>query len=167
MPAFKDMQGRTWRLNITIGAVRRVKDLVGVDLLRVDAPEREGEQPLMTRLSLDIMLLCDVVYAIVQPQAEEQGVSDAEFGESLGGDVVLQMHNAFDEALADFFRGQGKRQTATAIEKQAELVNRAVDLADQRIGEIDTEAMASATFARTPGGSSPSSAPSSPSTATG
>jgi len=38
-----------------------------------------GDPPLLTRLGTDVILLCDVIFASVKPQADQHGVSDEQF----------------------------------------------------------------------------------------
>jgi hypothetical protein len=154
MKDFKDNTGRQWRIELTIGAAKRIRSLAGVNLLELD----QGEPPLLTRLGLDVMLLCDVVYAAVKPQADEAGVSDEQFGEALGGDAILAARKAFFEELADFFRSQGRADLARAIQAQERIVALAVEQVDRKIGEIDPEkAVTEAIEGPVTGGSSTSS----------
>ena len=135
MKTFTDSAGRTWTISITVDAIRRVRDLVGVNLADVT----DGDPPLMTRLATDIVLLCDVIYAIVKSQADERGVSDEQFGQALGGDAIQAAHDAFWEALADFFRQLRRADQVRAIEKQQKLIGAAVAAADKQIEGIEVE----------------------------
>ena len=134
MHSFADSTGNTWIINITIGAAKRVRDLAGVDLLALT----EGDPPLMTHLETDIALLCDVIFAIVRPQAEKININDTQFAELLGGEVIRTAHDAFWSALLDFFRSLGREDTARAIEKQNELLQAVVRASRERIEAIST-----------------------------
>ncbi|MFO7958999.1 MAG: hypothetical protein R6X33_18085, partial [Candidatus Brocadiia bacterium] len=75
MHTFTDNEDRTWTLKLTLGSAERVKALVGVDLLEPCLPgeAREGDAddpPLLTRLGTEVALLCDVIFALVKPQAD-------------------------------------------------------------------------------------------------
>lgn len=154
MKAFKDSTGREWKVELTIGTAKRIRSLADVNLLELD----QGEPPLLTRLGLDVMLLCDVVYAAVKPQADDAGVSDEQFGAALGGEAILAARKAFFEELADFFRSQGRADLARAIQAQERIVALAVEQVDRKIGEIDPEkAVTEAMAAPVAGGSSTSS----------
>ncbi|MBU0717313.1 MAG: hypothetical protein KJ749_03615, partial [Planctomycetes bacterium] len=59
-----------------------VKGLLDVNLLELEA----GDPPLLTRLGTDVILLCDVIFALVKPQADTSGVTDEQFGAALGGE---------------------------------------------------------------------------------
>ena len=117
---------------------------------------RSGSLPLLTDLEDDLLLLVDVIYALVKPQADAQGVSDVDFGRALGGEAIAGAHEAFWRELADFFRSLKRPAEARAIEKQLAVVNAAMVAAERRIDALDVDVL----VAETAGGSS-SSAPAS------
>lgn len=100
MHPFTDTTGRAWELALTIGAAKRVKGILGVDLLDLAG----GNPPLITRLHTDAMLLIDTIFVILKPEAEAAGVTDEQFGEALGGDAAWNAYQAFTAELEDFFR---------------------------------------------------------------
>jgi len=153
MRSFTDNTGRAWSLSLTIAAVKRVKGLLGVDLLDLSS----GTPPLISRLGTDVVLLCDVVYAILQPQADAAGVTDEQFGAALGGEAVEAAVGAFFAELADFFRQIRRTDQSAAIAKQARFVDLAVRRIETRIDRLDLEAEVEAAMAETPGESSTSS----------
>lgn len=55
MKTFNDNAGRTWTIAVNVDAVKRVRDLLGEDLLDV--------KQILERLTIDPILLCDVVYS--------------------------------------------------------------------------------------------------------
>ena len=99
MKTFTDNAGRAWTLALTIGAAKRVKSLLGVNLLELEA----GDPPLLTRRGTDVILLCDAIFALVKPQADAAGVTDEQFAAAMGGDAILATcQTAFYEELVDF-----------------------------------------------------------------
>jgi len=100
MHTFTDTAGRCWELALTIGAAKRVKGLLAVDLLDLSA----GNPPLVTRLHTDVMLLVDVIWAVLKPEADARGVSDEQFVAALGGEAAWNAYLAFAGELEDFFR---------------------------------------------------------------
>ena len=105
-----DAHGRRWHAAITVNALKRVKDLVGVDLLDVF----DGQ--LLNRLADDPILLANTLYAVCKPQADQQDVSDEAFGELLVGDTIEHAAAALVQGLSDFFP-QGKRVVLTRLWK--------------------------------------------------
>jgi len=135
MRTFTDSAGRTWTVSLTLDSVKRVRDLLGVNLLELD----QGEPPLLTRLGTDVILLCDVIFAILKPQADAAGVSDAEFGAALGGEVIMAAQKAFYEELVGFFRQLGRGDLARAVEAQQRMILLAVAAVERRIEGVDVE----------------------------
>jgi hypothetical protein len=138
MKTFTDSAGRTWTIAVTVDAIKRVEGLIkGVNLANLT----NGDPPLLTRLETDVMLLCDVIFALVKPQAEQLGVSDEEFGRAMGGDAIMAAHDTFWEELTDFFRQLRRTDTARAIEKQIALVKATVEAIEQRVETLDVSSV--------------------------
>jgi len=164
MKTFTDSAGRTWTIALTIDAVKRVKSLLDVNLLELDLPAGKagaGDPPLLTRLGTDVILLCDVIFALIKPQADAAGISDQEFAAALGGDVVLAMQTAFYEELVDFFRKLGRGDLAKAVDAQRRMIDLAVARIETRINRLDLEAAVESTLGE-PSMSSPQSSESTP-----
>ena len=148
MKTFTDSAGRTWTVSLTIEAAKRVKSLLGVNLLELDRPAgdlpsvasaKEGP-PLLTRLGTDVILLCDVIFALVKPQADAAEVTDEQFGAALGGDAILAAQTALYEELVDFFRQLGRTDLAKAVDAQRRMIDLAVQRVETRIDGLDLEA---------------------------
>lgn len=95
--SFTDTKGRTWDLTLTIGTIKRVKNTLGIDILAIE----DGQ--FLVDLSRDVWKLVDMVYVIIKPQADAQGVSDEDFGEALGGEALANASDAFLLAVENFF----------------------------------------------------------------
>lgn len=146
MRSFTDNAGRTWTVALNIGAVKRVKGLLSVDLLAM----LKGDPPLITQLGTDVVLLCDVIFAILKPQADEAGVTDEQFGAALSGDAILSARRAFYEELADFFLHMGRPDVARALEMQDAMIVASVAEAQRRVEAIDPTAEVKAIWAEGP-----------------
>ena len=157
MKTFTDNAGRTWTVSLTIDAAKRVKGLLNVNLLEPEA----GSPPLLTRLGTDVILLCDVVFALIKPQADAAGVTDEQFAAALGGDVILAAQTAFYEELVDFFRKLGRTDLAKAVDAQRRMIDLAVRRIETRIDRLDLEAAVESTLGE-PSTSSPPSSESTP-----
>ncbi|QOJ04334.1 MAG: hypothetical protein HRU71_12925 [Planctomycetia bacterium] len=164
MKTFTDNQNRVWTLAVTVDAIKRVRALLGIDLMQVI----EGK--LIERLSLDPILLCDVVYAICKPEADGRSVNDEEFGRAMAGNAIEQASAALLEDLVDFFPSPidraNLRQVLTATN---EAMNKARDAIHARLESLDVDqvvaqALASAGSlsgnARESSASSPAASPS-------
>jgi hypothetical protein len=136
MKTFKDNAGRTWTLSIDVAALKRVRGVVGVDLLKL----MDDDPPLIARLATDIVLLCDVVYALAKPQADALGVTDEEFGAALGGDAISCMHEAFYDELVSFFLSLGRKDIVKAVSAQRRLILQGIKAAEMQIDRINVDA---------------------------
>jgi hypothetical protein len=97
MRQFDDNKGRVWRLEINVAQVKRVRDLLGVNLCDL------GHGDLADRLARDYCLLANILFVLVMDQADTAGVGDVEFGEALCGDSIDAAQDAFMRELIDFF----------------------------------------------------------------
>lgn len=130
MKTFKDRQGRTWEISIDVAALKRVKGVLDVDLTHV----LEGD--LIKRLSSDVILLCDVIYVLCQPQADEQfgENSDEQFGRSLDADCFAEAEAAFWDELVNFFRSRGGDWIRRMRQKVAETEAKALEITERKAG---------------------------------
>ncbi len=134
MHTFTDNAGRAWTLTITVDAIKRVQALVKVNLAQILDAQRGSSLPLLTELQADLVLLCDVLFALVKPQADAQGVSDEQFGQALGGEAIAAAHTAFWEEMIGFFQKLPHGQaTVMAIRKHEEMVTAGMKAAQVRI----------------------------------
>ena len=117
---FNDTKGRSWDLTLTVSGAKRVKALTDTDLL--DAIDGK----LLESLVGSPMLLVDVIYAIVKPQADKAGVTAEQFGEALAGNAIDEATSAFLEGLTDFFPPSRRRVLKMALEKTKALQERVV-----------------------------------------
>lgn len=144
MKTFTDNAGRSWTVTINVSAIKRVRDLVGVDLLEI------VEGALIEKLIRDPVLLCDVLYAVCKPQADESDISDEEFGRAMFGDAIELATKAVLEELVGFFPSPRDRANLKRVLETAwKTMEQARDLIEQRIesGELErvaTQALANA-----------------------
>ena len=151
MRTFQDRAGRTWGLAVNVDAVKRVRSLLSVDLLEL------GEGKLLERIASDDVLLVDIIYVLVKPEADAAKVTDVDFGRAMAGDAIDAAWKAFLEELSDFFRSPAKRRVLKkALAKLEALEEKVMAAAEKRLDgpELD-EALDDAL--RTSGSSSGSS----------
>lgn len=130
MATFRDTNGRDWHISLTVADIKRVQQLTSVLLTSLV----EDKLVPLAELIGDPVRLVDTLYAIVQPQADAAGVTDEQFGRSLGGDSLEQAANAFVEGLLDFFPSRQRDLLKQLMQKQKELQNA---LAERSQAEID------------------------------
>jgi len=135
MKEFIDSTGKKWVLSLTIDAVKRCRDLLNINLLE---PEK-GDPPLLTQIGTDEILFCDLLYCLCKPQLDQAGITDEQFGQSLGGDAILSASRAFYEEMVDFFRKRGRSDRAKAVAKQQEVIDLAVRRIERTLDLLDLE----------------------------
>lgn len=140
MQAFKDLEGRTWDVNITIAAVRRVKRMVEIDLLDTGGT--------IEALMHDVPRLCDVLFAVLKPQADTLGVSDEQFGESLAGDVIDAAVNAFLNAWVSFSPPAQRAVLTRAVDSARRVSEKLRKAAETVLDETDLDALTEAEMRR-------------------
>lgn len=133
MRTFEDKSGRVWTLDLGVGAIRRIKSLLDVDLTQPQAKD-PVHGTLSQRMAVDVWLLVDVLCAICRPQAEALAISDEDFAELLGGDVLGNARNLLLEEWSDFFLSLGRKDLATAVTKTLAML---VAISEEAVGQMD------------------------------
>ncbi len=134
MRNFIDSSGRVWVVDINVATVKRVKALAEINLLEVV----QGD--LIERLSTDPVLLADVLYAVCQPQALREQVSDEAFGQALAGDVIDRATTALLEGLIEFFPEPRRRLLEKATAKYRQVQTKALELLEANLDNPQLEA---------------------------
>jgi hypothetical protein len=164
MKTFADNAGRTWTVTVNVDAIKRVRGLVGVNLLEV----LEGK--LIDQLIRDPVLLCDVVYAVCKPEADARNVSDEDFGRAMAGDAIEHATLALLEEIVNFsWSPRDRAILKRVLDATWTAMDRVRDLAEARLnsGELDRmvkQALATASdssgAAQASAGSTPGPSPS-------
>lgn len=133
---FKDSADREWQVDITVNTIKRVRELTEIDLASLD-------HALLKDILTDPIDLCNVLYAIVKPQADAQDVTPENFGEALVGNAIERATDALLEALVNFFPDSRSRVLKAALAKVKELDKKIQDLQMERIELLDAESLTS------------------------
>lgn len=158
MKTFKDSEAAEWQIAINYGAIKRVKGLIPDANLAGYADAAGSALPLCTRLQVDIEFFCNVLYALVKPQADERKISDEDFGRRLGGEAIFAARAAFFEEWAEFFRQLHQADAVAAIEKQAAVMEQATAMTAEKIEAIDVKSLLAQTSSASAADSPESSA---------
>jgi hypothetical protein len=156
MRTFKDNAGRTWTIAVTVGSVKRVKSLLGINLY-----ECAGGS-LLDRLANDIEMLVDLIYVLCKPEADKANVTDEQFGEALSGDAIDHATTAFKEELVIFFPSGQREVMRAALAKADDVQKRAMTLALEKIDSMDPEQLIRDSLNESPGESPDDSEESTP-----
>ena len=139
MKTFTDNAERSWNIAINVAAVKRVRDLTGVDLLEI------VDGTLIEKLIRDPILLCDIVYAVCKPQADERdpAVSDEEFGRAMAGDAIEHATTALLDELVSFCPSpRDRKNLGQVLEATNRVMDRARDLVEQKLSSGELERVA-------------------------
>ena len=159
MKQFKDNEGRTWDVSVNVATIKRVRDLADVDLMGIT------DGTIIEQLIRDPVLLCNAVYAACKPQADEQGVSDEDFGRAMAGDAIEHATNALLEDLVAFSPSpRDRKNLGQVLAATNRLMDRARDLVEQKLtsGELEREAEEALAIAGLSSTSAPESSGSTP-----
>ncbi|MEM1213786.1 MAG: hypothetical protein AAGI68_15970 [Planctomycetota bacterium] len=126
MARFTDGEGREWSLRLTVGGIKRVKEAMDMDLSEVI------ESDTLERLQ-HVLTATEVLWLLIEPEAERHGVTAASFGESLAGDEYAAALEALLEAVVDFSPGPRRAMLRRMLEASKTLQGRAADEVEKRI----------------------------------
>ena len=133
MKTFTDNAGRSWNISVTVDAVKRVRSLLDVDLMQAAAGK------LIQELADNPVLLCDVIYCIVKPQADAKEITDEDFGKAMAGDAIDQAISAFLEDLVNFFPSRKREMLQKVLVKLKNLEAIAAEVVNKRLDSPELE----------------------------
>jgi len=159
MRKFIDTQGRAWAVKIDVAQVKRVRGELGRDLVALI----DGGIQALGKLLSDPVAVVDTLWVLCQGQHD--GVTDEDFGRSMGGDALQDAAQVFVQELLDFFPDRSLRVVLRKGERKArEAMERLVMEEEQRLDAMTVEEVVKAM--RGPGPSSGDAPASSASTPT-
>lgn len=136
MRSFKDRHGRAWVVELTVGAVKRVKALAGFDVLTIVT----GGTEVFGEFLGDAVRQCEALYAICKPEADTAGVTLDMFLDAIAGDSLLEARDVLVEEITDFFPDPRTRINLRALIQKARQVTEIVQRqGGEAITEIDVQ----------------------------
>lgn len=154
MQSFNDTTGRAWPVSITVGTLKRIRTVIGIDLTR---PLEPPDNPAMVRLDNDVIALVDSLWIACVETAAERNVSEEQFAELLGEDLGAA-REALWGSLSDFFRHLGRVETVASIQRILRVTTEANQRAAARIDSRETEQKITSILGRSFGNAPESSA---------
>ena len=118
MKTFADNTGRVWEVELNIRQMKRVRDILGIDLVNVISAGKDGSVSTDTleRVANDPILLVDILWVLCENQAKPSGVTDEDFGSSLAGESIEDATRAFLDELVDFLPGARRLYLRKAVD---------------------------------------------------
>jgi len=80
-----------------------------------------------------------VIFALVKPETEAQGVSEPDFARGMAGDAIDRATEALVEGLADFFPSDRRTLLRKAVAKLRTLERMVYDEAGRRLESVSLE----------------------------
>jgi hypothetical protein len=113
MRTFEDKTGHKWRIDLTIGAVTRVKQASEGRFDLFDA----GKNNLAERLWTDLEMFWELLWLLVEPEANDHSITAAEFGERMAAACLIAARQTFFAEWQDFFQTLQRPDQALPLEK--------------------------------------------------
>lgn len=128
----------TFEVVFSVALFRRIKGLLGIDLLNPSLPASASDSRTVVQVVLqDLEQFVNVAFLACEKQAAAAGVSDLQFGELLDDPTFLACRQAVLEEWEDFFARAGVTATAALLRKQREVFV----LAGSKIDQIPATSM--------------------------
>jgi hypothetical protein len=140
MRQFRDKTDQSWQIDLTIGAVMRVRD-AEPDLDLLDAAKQVDGKPLQVVLWIDLRRFWHLLWLLIEPQAEARQVSAQQFGELVSADCLVEAQLLFFSEWRDFFQSLRRPDAAMAVETQLKTQIAAVKMVEARIEAVDKTEM--------------------------
>lgn len=132
MQTFKDTAGRTWTIAVDVDGIRRVRTALQINLVSAKFAD------VLQQLLDDPVVLCDVIYVLVTPQADALKLSDIDFGRAMAGDALENGAKALLEEIALFSPNRRDRERILKVLKT--LYQLAEMKRDEADGQMDEAA---------------------------
>ncbi len=97
MKVFTDKTGKEWDVSLSIGALKRIKSFLGIDLLDPVQIEKFQEN-----MASDPSAIAELIFAVVKRQADARGIIADDFYDALDTEALLAAAHALTDALVDF-----------------------------------------------------------------
>lgn len=128
---FSDSKGRLWCADITFGALLRCRTR-GVDLL---------DEKYLSSFVADIASQVEAIYAVVEPQARELGVTQEDFCDAMPGDPLGLATQQLLEELDVFFQKAGQSAKSSVLRKSLQVLASGRDVFRTELEAIDFDAL--------------------------
>lgn len=153
MKTFKDLKDRKYNLTITVGAVKRVRRALDLDITDL------GKDGFIGKIQDNPELMVDMFWILLEKQAAKikwtnednedvVGVDEEEFGEGFAGNAIDDAIKAFNEEIVDFFPEKKRQATRILFEKQAALMEKGFEKIGKDIQELDLEPILAEVFSQ-------------------
>lgn len=131
MPKFTDTAGREWPVALNVATVKRIRDGAGLDVLKL------AEQKTLVQLLDDPCKLAEVLWCVIEPEANKREISPEDFGSALAGDCLEAATDCLLEALCDFFPKRRADILRGLLQKARRVGELQLEMAEQKLAGLD------------------------------
>ena len=128
MKEFIDGKNRIWSISLTIASAKRIRDLAEFNIADPENPN------ILINLMSNPILIADIGWAMIHPQALEKNIDANDFGESLDGDRIECLCDIILEEYVNFSGSRTRPATLKKIETMRKMEKRTNEL---MIGKMD------------------------------
>ena len=157
MKSFRTTDGAEWEVRVNVLTIKRVEEETGIRLTAI-----VDDDAMRAKLFSDDLRFAETVLAVIRPQLEAAGKTDANFFEALDGTTIEQAAEALLAEIVDFFqeprKGLLKKWLARHREAVAKVQAESAAVVAANIETMDMEAMILSQTHTNSASSSPASA---------
>lgn len=132
MKAFKDIKGRVWELQISVGSVRRIKGAFGIDIGNIMSFTDSGKPSVLDQIGDDVQLLFGIIWLLCEKQATGRGIDEQAFLDAMDGDSVEAAADALLDEIVNFSQPAQRK----VLQKLRELSRIAKEKAEAQLSKI-------------------------------
>jgi chemotaxis regulatin CheY-phosphate phosphatase CheZ len=129
---FKDKSAGTWTIDLNFGAVLRVKAATSGRFNLIDPGAKLADE-----LAQDEGTFWELLWHVIEPQAAERQIDAAKFGELMAANCLHDARRLLFEEWTDFFRQLHRPDKAAVVEKAAQYLAKAMELAAAKLTGTD------------------------------
>jgi hypothetical protein len=131
MQTFQDMKGRDWNIVLSLYLANRIKSKCKVDLTTTN------DKPDLFKLETDAIAFGEVLWQIVESQAQAANVSQDDFLAAMGGSELGSAWDAFREAYIAFQPSYMRENVRRALDKQEHAITSGMTMLAEQIDGMD------------------------------
>ena len=144
MKTFKDMNGKEYAIQLTIGTVKKLRDTINFDLLNL-IPSEGANKHVVLELYDDDVLTAQVVYNTLSDEMKG-GATEEEFINKIDGECIASIKDALLEEIKNFFLKSKRRELVDAMKKFSELQKEMKANQLKMVTELDVKEAAGSLF---------------------
>lgn len=145
MKTFKDINGKEYSLQLTIGTVKRLRNTINFDILNLFPSSEGNDRHVVFEIYDDDVLAVSVAYHALGESVGKDTTED-QFLEKFDGECASKLKEALLEEIRLFFLKSKRKEVAEAMTKWMEAKKELQILQVKQVTEADAKAMAGAMF---------------------